>query len=517
MRQKYNPVNFLYYLDFLLSFLIPMSLVANFTLNHFYVYGGYIEDSGWLAYLMTHAISWPLQNPPILIGKFGESFFGIHFSLAFYVTSFLFYLSNIFFHLPYIIFFSFLQGLWFGLLSLACYSLFIQCPQKKLQVLLAFLFSMLVMVNGISLATVVSFHFEIASTAFFLLFLSLRINGYARFCYVPLILGLLLREDIGLHYFGAFIVLSIVIYWWRQDLPKLDFKYFLKVSCFCLSYALVAFFIQYCFFHPGTLNKIYLGEGFYQHVNVEFMRQRMWFFLYHRSYLYVPILISLFLAIIRRDLLQASGVFISTPWIVFSFFAASPMAGALSFYYAFPVLMTLLWPAICYALNKSNVQLKRSFFSYWMDASTIVGLSFLLFVGFHQSTLIKHQHSWKDYPWEYYEYPWAKFGFQWLGYWKNTQHTLDALFNEPLLKDNYTLDPSAAAIELDKIDNTIFYYKKELSSDQASMINYLIYRKDTLTFVQMIIREAHLTKTCFLKNTDYKIIEKTDAHPDLCR
>src|SRR5579859_6236452 len=55
----------LYTLCNILSFIFPFIFVFNYTMNHFYVHGGYFWDSGWFAFLCKN-LTWPPQNPTIL-------------------------------------------------------------------------------------------------------------------------------------------------------------------------------------------------------------------------------------------------------------------------------------------------------------------------------------------------------------------------------------------------------------------------------------------------------------------
>lgn len=103
-----------------LSFLVPLFIALNYNLNHFYVRGGYMLDSGWFAYLASHSTQWPPNNPPVI----GGTYFSIHFSPVFYVLSGLYQLldaGGLTLDSP--VWFSLCQAFWFGLLSLAAFVL----------------------------------------------------------------------------------------------------------------------------------------------------------------------------------------------------------------------------------------------------------------------------------------------------------------------------------------------------------------------------------------------------------
>ncbi|MGO9774468.1 MAG: hypothetical protein ACLPSW_33925 [Roseiarcus sp.] len=107
--------------------LICAALVSDFTLNHFYKTGAYFWDSGTFAYEATFSTSWPMLGPPIEHRPpSGErsTFFQIHVMPIFFLT------STLHQAIPFIsaaAHFSFLQGLWSGLLSLA---VFIACARS---------------------------------------------------------------------------------------------------------------------------------------------------------------------------------------------------------------------------------------------------------------------------------------------------------------------------------------------------------------------------------------------------
>jgi len=507
-------LNVFYYLGFLLSFLIPMSLATNFTLNHFYVYGGYVEDSGWFAYLTTHATSWPLTNPPVLIDKFGESFFKTHMSLIFYLLTAIYnFFTHFILDIPYVFFFSLTQGLWFGLLSLGCYCVFIPLGRNKqyIQIVLAFVFSQIVMVNGISLATLVSFHIEIAAPALLLIFFALRGNGFRKTSYVPLIIALLVREDIGLHYFCIFFLLAMIANFSYPGKLKSQSKNFFHLSLLCLVYSVVIIALQHYYFHPDTLGRIYMSENFYSHVNDDFLTQRFHFIFERRSYLYVPLLTLLLFSIVCRDALRMAGFLFALPWIVFSCFAFSPMAGTLSFYYAFPTLIALLWPAIIFSINKNENTSKYYYLLFWCEASFIIALSCILFF-LSQSNMSNKD---KIYRWDYYQFPWERVGFQWIEHWRENQEILDYILKLNLLGENYIVDTSIVAIELDKIHKN-HYLIQGLSASQVSSVNFVIYQGKLKPKIRQIIKKAGLNKTCQFKNTDYFLVEKKDGYPDLC-
>ncbi len=508
----------LQWLCFSLSFLLPAIFVANFTLNHFYVNGGYVYDSGWLAYLSTHAAYWPLINPTFI----GGSFFNIHMALIFYPYFAIYKLfSGIGFSLPPAVFFSITQGFWFGLLSLSAYGLFLPLREKRnsIHVGLAFIFSLLALANGVSISIMAFPHFEIGISASFIAFFALRANHYQKLCYIPLICGLMIREDTGLHYSWAFILLAVTFYFFEKNKEQRYLSaYFVRLAILCFAYAAVIITLQAIFFHSTMLSKIYLGSPAFHHVTWSFIKHRLLLITLTKSYLYVPLIISVMLAYRRRDILQSLGFFFVIPWITFSFFAVTTGAGILESYYAFLIPIALLWTAIIYGLAKETAVSMRSYLSYWKDGSIVLVSSTVSFI--IMLTTLYYLFLPTISPEVFQKKISHFFGFEWAHHWKNNQQALDTIFSANLLGQNFVIDSAVAAIEIDKITQKNFYERPTPPSKvEAEKIDVMLYlpnsmRDDDMT--KKIISMADLNITCSLPGSSYNIAKKTGTHPELC-
>lgn len=495
------------YIAFILSFILPAILAVNVTFNHFYTIGGVVLDSGWFAYLSTHATSWPLPNPPLI----GGTYFATHVSLIFYLYSILYkILVGAGVLLPNVVFFSLTQSFWFGLLSLAAYGLLlpIHAVRKESQIILAWLFALLVTLNGISLSMLIFPHFEIAMPALLLSFFALWSHRYKKLCIISLLLGLLIREDAGLHYFGVFILLSISLYFFTSK-PELrqHIKYFFSLAILCLSYSIIIIALQKHFYHLHTLSGVYLGTPLFHHVTRSFIDQKIHFFLIYRTYIYIPLIGCLILAYFQRCILLAMGAFFVIPWIALAFFAFSPDAGRLVFYYSFPILIALLWPAIVYALEKNTAPAKKSYFFYWSQASAIIFLSFITFWFFPRD--VSHQ------------LLKTSCSFEWLAHWKNNQKILDELFEKNNLSQDFMVDNAIGAIEINKITSQNFYFTiEDVPKNRFNTIEALVFLPNSIhdkTTTQEIIRLAHLNIICSLTDSDYSLATKKGVYADLCQ
>ncbi len=505
-------------LCFVLSFAIPAIFVTNFTLNHFYVNGGYVYDSGWQAYLSTHAAHWPLANPSLVDGNF----FNTHMSLIFYLY-FMIYklLSWIGFTLPPPVFFSITQGFWFGLLSLSAYGLFLPLQEKRrsIHIGLALILSLLALANGVSIAIMAFPHFEIGISASFIAFFSLWANRYYKLCYIPLICGLMIREDSGLHYGWAFILLAITFHFFEKN-KKENYlsKYFLHLAILCFAYAAVIMTIQALFFHSTMLSKIYLGSPPFHHVTWFFITHRLLLIMLTKSYIYVPLIISTVLAYRRRDFFQSLGFLFVIPWITFSFFAVAIGAGTLESYYAFLMPIALLWPAITYGLMKKSALSAQSYMFYWKDASIVLASSALSCIA---TLAILYYLFLPTFPPEMFQKKINHFfGFEWVHYWKNNQQALDTFFAKNFVDKNFIVDNAVGAIEINRISPSNFYERPTLPSKaEAEEIDIMLFLPNSTSdsdITKQIITMANLNITCPLSESSYKIAKKPGTHPELC-
>lgn len=149
-------------------FLIAGFFATNYTLNHFYVNGGYMLDSGWFAFLSAHSTNWPISNPPSI----GGTYFSTHFSPAFYIfTALHTLLSAAGISVPDVSWFSITQGFW---LALTASSIFTLLSRNSKQSTASNVFiaaaSIVVAFNGVFLASIGFPHFEIAIPALLVAF-----------------------------------------------------------------------------------------------------------------------------------------------------------------------------------------------------------------------------------------------------------------------------------------------------------------------------------------------------------
>jgi hypothetical protein len=321
----------------LFAFLVPAILATNYTVNRFYALGAAMWDAGWFAHLACHG----LQNPPAL----GGTFLADHMSVVLALLALVHMISPA---MPDPVFFAITQGLWFGVLGLAA-SL---CIAKWLPAGQGLLLAILSAMNGISLATLGFPHIEIAIPALILLVLALLTTNrrVAAFILVPLVLTV--REDAGLHLASILVLMAAFHRYSSGEWQTARTEAVLAALCGTTSLFILV--LQGVFFGNGAfssdgmdpLHAVYLGRPTLAHVDWPFLVQRVLRLGQHRSYIYLPLLITGLVAIKRRDLGLAIGPLSAMPWLGLAFIAVFPLAGELTSYYGFPLMIGLCWPMI---------------------------------------------------------------------------------------------------------------------------------------------------------------------------
>jgi len=472
----------------LLVFAIPATLVANYTLNHFYVTGGYFLDSGWYSFLATHATSWPIENPAAI----GGNYFIYHFSPSFYWQSALY---HVFFGwTPSAVFYSLLHGALFGCIGLSVYR-FIGGSRWLLFGILAAILSVLAAFNGVALASIGFPHPEIGIPAMLLLALASYYRQEPVRFVIILALGLSLREDAGLHYFGLFFLLFL----W-SCLPdrmggggKPQAAYF-WMGLACLAYAGLAIFVQRVFFfRPGwdLLSHIYLGSPPFAHVTWDFVKQRLWAHSFV-LYVYAPLGLTIGLFLLRRDTLILVGFLSTVPWLVLSFFAPLFQASALTSYYGFPVLVGILWPAVTYRIREQHP-------SYLIDLFLVTAVSTLLFV--------------TGAKWNIDNEPWKNFGFKWIGKIDINQSAVEAVLRNQPPSGGLVIDDAVASLVPGLATKENWRFQLAWTEDEIRRMETFVFQPGSGAWQTVkwdaIVRQASFSRACRLGRSNFFIATRT--------
>ena len=476
----------------LFVFFIAGALAANYTLNHFYVNGAYFADSGWFAYLSAHTTQWPASNPPAL----GGTFFSIHFSPGFYISSAVYgAIQALGLALPDVVWFSMLQGFWLSLTAVALFSLLIGKEEvRPIHISAMALASLLLSFNGIFLATIGFPHFEIAIPALLAAFFALFSRGRRGAALVALGWGLLMREDAGLHYFGLFFLMAC--YCWAMNgwkfSPRVKLYGGLALACFVYSAAAIAFQKSNYSAGGNALASVYLGVPTYAHVTADFLRDRLWFLATERLYIWVPLLITIFLAFWKREWWLLIGVGAVVPWIVFSLLALTPQAGTLTSYYAFPVAIALLWPVMGRVLFAAK------------DGAPRVATRDILVVGL--ASLLLYGGSEGNHDPE----PWKRFGPDWVGKVNATDTGLkDFLRANPQLKLVY--DDAVTSLLNQTSTKAHWRYTMSFAADEIQAFDGILYHQGgwLTPRVMEIAAEGQFNSWCYLPETPFVVVTRT--------
>lgn len=369
------------YLFLLISFFVPAFFVTNYGLNNFYTYGSGLADSGWFAYLTTHAQSWPLPNPPVFDNtSYGPTFFRTHFSLFFYLFSFI---HQTF--LPFVsgpVYFTVFIGSMYGVVSaalfLAGYTLLSR--HNILHLSLLSIISIITSMNGASLATIGFPHIEIAIPALILLFIALYFSGRKKLSYIAFVLLLTIREDAGFHIFALLAIIILFNYMVERSIKTID-KNLIIFAILAFIYSLTAVYIQKTYFAGGdnALERIYLGNPHFAHLTYSFFQERVSYLLANREYLWVPMIFTVILSRYTKNIFMLSSLIAIFPWIILSFVAINEMPHSFSNYYIFPFVVMLSWPLFAFLIAKKYQGLKIKFTSVVISILLITLLSIVLF------------------------------------------------------------------------------------------------------------------------------------------
>jgi hypothetical protein len=333
-------------------FLIPMALVTAYTLNHFYVDGGYLWDSGLFAHFSAFTDEWPMLWPDLLpydTSKPRPTFFSIHFMPILYGTSALYQLVPI---VPPAAWFSILQGTWAGLIGL---SAFLLCAAGA-GIGVAAVTALATALCGPMLAAIGFPHIEMAIPGLLLLFFALRTHGRAAAAYVALGLCLLVREDAGLHA-AAFLTMLACAQWISgRGRHKALHNLGIALACTIYSVAAVAFQMTWAPGDAMQLEDIYLGRPVGAHLSWQLISARAAMFLTGWGYAVWPVIVLLAVALWRRNVLLLAGALAPIPWILLSLLAVKE--NGLMAYYSFPLIIAIAWPTIAMPLSSFAVKLQ---------------------------------------------------------------------------------------------------------------------------------------------------------------
>ena len=183
---------------------VTFVVVANIHLNHFYTEGAAFADSAWFAHLASSSVPPGMANPAPIPGQF----FTTHVSPIFWLYTAV--SRTLLFPLNEVVRFSLLQAAWAAAMTTG-----LQLGARRhLPAVPAALTAVALTFNGIVVAILAFPHIELAIPAALILFLGLRADPKPSVppavAWVVLGLGLTVREDAGLHYFGLLATAAVL-------------------------------------------------------------------------------------------------------------------------------------------------------------------------------------------------------------------------------------------------------------------------------------------------------------------
>lgn len=365
--------------------------------------------------------------------------------------------------------------------------------------------------NGVSLALIGFPHFEIAIPALLMAFFAAHFSGHTRTAYAVLLLGLSIREDTGLHYFGSFLVLAASLRWSRQnEKAKSDSTLFLRFAIICLLYSLAAIAIQKTLFptDDDALRRVYLGNPIYSHINYEFLRERAQFFFSNRLYIIIPLILLFVIALVKRNALLAVGGVSVLPWIFFSVLGISPWAGTLASYYGFPIVTGVLWPVICSQLELCYRQSGLIATSNGNDrlvfTAVVVALSIVFFPGSkgnHDAT------------------PWKDFIPRWIGKIDGTRNALELFFNDNSEIARFVVDDAVASLRNNRTAPREWRYFMNFNKEDLQPVDAIVFLDESWLSrdrLPEVLRTAKFRYTCRINNSDFLVATRR-PHLNRCQ
>ncbi len=483
----------------ILSYLVPTILSTSYVLNQIYVTGSSLPDVGWFTYMMTESCSWPLLNPQALeYTPLGSTYFQTHFSLFFYILSFIY--NYFLFFIPEPVYFSIFIGSMYGVISLSVFisGFKILSKRKLLYMMILLLISILTSFNGAALALIGFPHIEIAIPALILLFFALYFTDNKVLSYFIFILLLTIREDAGFHIFALLGTILFIHYLQERNLKKLDHRLII-LAILGLIYGVFAVYIQKTYF-PGSnaLERVYLGNPHFVHLTYDFIIEKIKFLFENREYLYLPILFTILMSIYSKNMFLLSSFIAIIPWIILSFVAVSSMPSSFSNYYAFPFIITLAWPIFAFIIAKKlNFLQRNNFIHLGLSIFLITGVSILLFPNNKRNVDSK---------------PWTHFYFNSYSSIYSAENFITK-FN--FIKDdfgNILVDEPMAVLLVHSITKNEYRYLNNFSDNLKKEADTVIFYKTnktlgspSKTIMNKIISNNNLKNICLVNNTNIVI------------
>ncbi len=315
----------------------------NATMNHFYGEGG-STDGGWFSGMIwrTNA-SLP---GPLFLGYGGKTYFGAHFSPILILPMALSWVFSKVSMVPlYAITIGSLHAITnacFARVSYAAMATLVS--HRVLAHLLALTFTLTFAFGALQAVHAGLPHFEIALVGPIVLFLYAILCKRYLLATCMLTIAFTVREDAGV--IASFFLAPYVLWQWRQGLSTRMSGRFL-LAALAVSTLILFVLIPHVFHGYGLFRETYIGIPAFSHLTSQHFRERTLFLLYQNNHIILALLAIVAISVWFRQTIFLIGAVGAVPWIlIHTFLCTHYTGGTLSYYYSFPVLITIAWPFI---------------------------------------------------------------------------------------------------------------------------------------------------------------------------
>jgi hypothetical protein len=190
-------------------------------------------------------------------------------------------------------------------------------------------------------------HYEIGIPCLFVVFVSMHFLGWSRAKWVALLLGLLIREDAGMHYAAYLAVIGA--YQWLSGTEAMPKRIWRRALVLSVAVSVAILLIQRRFFPLGAsmFEKSFIGDPPFAQLGAAEMARRLAAVYQSARHLYIPMAVIAAAALVWRAPAFLLGYVACVPWIVLNvFLGLTPASETLSLYYGFPLLAGLVWPLL---------------------------------------------------------------------------------------------------------------------------------------------------------------------------
>lgn len=352
----------------LLLFLVGLPvfyLNFSFIINHFYISGAYLLDSGFLADLIYRNEFNPRVAP--ILG--GHVFNGVHFSIIHNIMNIISYIIPF----NFIDYYAFFQGIIYALLSVSVFSIFLNGYDldDRFTLLMAICASIIFAFTGVVLNCVFYPHFEAMTTGFAILFFLFLFKGKHSTASLFFVLCLFVREDSGLHLVALLLFVFVVNLFSTNKLGSQNKIIMYTIAAF--TYSFLAILIQKFYFKGGgAFSTAYMGgSDNLSYITIDHVISRLVLYYNGLPFLWQPLLILIVWAVLERNFYLLIGFFAQVPWFFLHILSTGPVS-EMSTYRVFPFIVAMAWPFIIVVTFK-KFRLNRS------DSRVVTAIALILF------------------------------------------------------------------------------------------------------------------------------------------